>query len=103
MKGYCARGLRRHELTLAAVGAGAGYVLRRLHLLAAAAAAAVRFIREIIDRAGGISAPAVIGSMQGSIPPGVGREAARKTAGRDPGRTGGKGGEDTEPRCSWNR
>jgi sugar phosphate isomerase/epimerase len=75
------RGLKRHELTLAAVGTGAGYVLLRLHLLAAnprRRAAAVRFIRAVIDCAGALGAPAVIGSMKGSIPPGVGREAAEK-------------------------
>ena len=74
------RTLKRHGLTLAAVGTGAGYVLHGLHLLASnrrQRAAAVGFIREIIDRAGGLGAPAIIGSMQGSIPPGVRRETAQ--------------------------
>lgn len=55
-------------LKLAAVGTGAGWVRSRLHLClpdASGRARARAFIREIIDFAGALHAPAIIGSMQG--------------------------------------
>ncbi|HVA51762.1 MAG TPA: sugar phosphate isomerase/epimerase family protein [Pirellulales bacterium] len=60
--------LRDHDLSLAAVGTGAGWVKGRLHLTLSDAALrhkAQAFIRSIIDFAGPLGAPAIIGSMQG--------------------------------------
>ena len=60
--------LEEHGLALAAVGTGAGWVKHRLHLALpdpAARARACTFIRSIIDFAGTLHAPAIIGSMQG--------------------------------------
>jgi sugar phosphate isomerase/epimerase len=60
--------LSDHGLALAAVGTGAGWVKHRLHLSlpdAAARAKARAFIRSIIEFGGALSAPAIIGSMQG--------------------------------------
>jgi sugar phosphate isomerase/epimerase len=57
-----------HGLALAAMGTGAGWVKGRLHLCLAHAtlrAKAKAFIRSIIDLAGSLGAPAIIGSMQG--------------------------------------
>lgn len=57
-----------YGLSLAAVGTGAGWVKGRLHLTlpdAAAREKARAFIRSIIDVAGALGAPAIIGSMQG--------------------------------------
>lgn len=73
------RGLAQHHLTLAALGTGAGFLVERLHLLDADAtrrAAAVRFITAFIDRAGSFGAPAIIGSMKGSLAPGMRQDAA---------------------------
>lgn len=66
--------LSDHSLTLAAVGTGGGWVRQRLHLTLADAAArqkARAFIRAIIDVAGQLGAPAIIGSMQGRSGDGV--------------------------------
>ena len=66
--------LADHGLELAAVGTGAGWVKGRLHLClpdAAARARARAFIRAIIDLAGSLRAPAIIGSMQGRSGDGV--------------------------------
>jgi sugar phosphate isomerase/epimerase len=55
-------------LSLAAVGTGAGWLLRRLSLCdpdAEVRSRAVRFIAGIIDAAGEFGAPAIVGSMQG--------------------------------------
>ena len=60
--------LNRYGLKLAAVGTGAGYVREQLTLTnrnAALQARAIQFVREIIDVAGKLGAPAIIGSMQG--------------------------------------
>ena len=68
-----------HGLTLAAVGTGAGWVKGRLHLGlpdASARARARAFIRAIIDFAGPLGAPAIIGSMQGRSGEGVDRPTA---------------------------
>lgn len=72
-------GLRRHGLALAAVGTGAGSLVRRLHLLdpdPAQRAAASRFIGSIIDLAGSFGAPAIIGSMRGRFGTGPRRPGA---------------------------
>ena len=66
--------LRDHGLQLAAVGTGAGWVKRRLHLCLPDANQrdeARGFIRSIIDIAGSLKAPAIIGSMQGRSGEGV--------------------------------
>jgi sugar phosphate isomerase/epimerase len=60
--------LADHQLALAAVGTGAGWVKHRLHLCQPGAEARARaraFIRSVIDFAGPLGAPAIIGSMQG--------------------------------------
>jgi sugar phosphate isomerase/epimerase len=70
-----------HGLKLAAVGTGAGWVKHRLTLTlpdASARARARDFIRSIIDLAGPLGAPAIIGSMQGRS--GVGVDRPRATA-----------------------
>lgn len=68
-------------LKLAAVGTGGGWVRQKLHLCLPEASARVRardYIRGIIDLAGGLGAPAIIGSMQGRWGDGVSREQARE-------------------------
>lgn len=71
--------LSEHRLTLAAMGTGAGWVKHKLSLTSGDAAVrrqAEEFIRGIIKSAGALSAPAIIGSMQGRAGDGVDREAA---------------------------
>jgi sugar phosphate isomerase/epimerase len=73
--------LTDHGLALAAMGTGAGWVRKRLHLClpdAAARTQARAFIRAIIDVAGSLGAPAIIGSMQGRS--GVGDSVDHPTA-----------------------
>ncbi|MDA1041414.1 MAG: sugar phosphate isomerase/epimerase [Planctomycetota bacterium] len=68
-----------HGLSVAAVGTGAGWVKHRLHLCdpdAATRARACEFIAAIIDAAGDLGAPAIIGSMQGRTGEGVSHDAA---------------------------
>jgi sugar phosphate isomerase/epimerase len=62
------RMLNDHGMKLAAVGTGAGFLLRKLSLTdpdATARARAIDFIKRIIDLGGPLGAPAIIGSMQG--------------------------------------
>jgi sugar phosphate isomerase/epimerase len=71
-----------HGLKLAAVGTGAGWVVRRLTLThpdAARRDAAREFVKGIIDLGGPFGAPAIIGSMQGRWggDDGLDRETAR--------------------------
>ena len=71
--------LAQHDLKLAAVGTGAGWLLRRLSLTASEPAQRVQaqaFVREVIDLAGQFGAPAIIGSMQGRHGDGVDRATA---------------------------
>ena len=71
--------LPAHGLTLAAVGTGAGWVAHGLHLChvdAAERARAREFIRAVIDAAGELGAPAIIGSMQGRTSPALPHAAA---------------------------
>ncbi|MFN0052709.1 MAG: TIM barrel protein [Planctomycetales bacterium] len=73
--------LEDHGLALAAVGTGAGWVRHKLHLSLPDASARTRardFIRSIIDFAGPLGAPAIIGSMQGRTSDDVDRTTALK-------------------------
>lgn len=66
--------LSDHGLALAAVGTGAGWVKERLHLGlpdAGLRSKARAFVASIIDVAGSLKAPAIIGSMQGRSGDGV--------------------------------
>jgi sugar phosphate isomerase/epimerase len=72
--------LADHDLKLAAVGTGAGWVKHRLQLAAVDATdrlKAVDFIKTIIDWGGPFGASAIIGSMQGSSNAEVDRPTAR--------------------------
>lgn len=71
--------LGAHGLKCAAVGTGAGWVKHKLRLTdpdAAIRQRAIGFIGEIIDAAGTLGAPAIIGSMQGRWGDGVTRAQA---------------------------
>jgi len=71
--------LARHRLKLAAVGTGAGWLVRKLSLTNPKARVrhdAEQFISAIIDFAAGFGAPAIIGSMQGRIEKDVSRAQA---------------------------
>jgi sugar phosphate isomerase/epimerase len=60
--------LARHNLRLAAVGTGAGWLKHRLTLTSADVGErkqAIEFVRSVIDAAARFGAPAIIGSMQG--------------------------------------
>jgi sugar phosphate isomerase/epimerase len=70
---------KRHGLSVAAIGTGAGWVVRKLMLTHADADVrrdAREFIRAIIDVAGQFGAPAIIGSMQGRWDAATSREQA---------------------------
>lgn len=69
----------RHRLRVAAVGTGAGWVVRKLSLTSPDAAVreqARAFVCGIIDFAGQFGAPAIIGSMQGRFEGAVPRAQA---------------------------
>ncbi|MEO6034972.1 MAG: sugar phosphate isomerase/epimerase family protein [Verrucomicrobiota bacterium] len=71
--------LESHHLKLAAIGSGAGWVKHQLRLTDSNAAIrrkAISFISGIIDLAGPLGAPTIIGSMQGRLGDGVSREQA---------------------------
>jgi len=71
--------LAPHQLKLAAMGSGAGWVAHHLRLTdpdPAVRRRAQEFIGAIIDLAGSFGAPAIIGSMQGRSEAGVTREQA---------------------------
>jgi sugar phosphate isomerase/epimerase len=71
--------LNQHALKVAAIGTGAGWVVKKLSLTnsdAVVRAQALAFIKEIIDLAGSFGAPAILGSMQGKADPPVAREEA---------------------------
>jgi sugar phosphate isomerase/epimerase len=64
--------LKHYGLNLAAVGTGAGWVKHKCTLSAAdpeVRGRAIQFVRSIIDAAGALGAPAVVGSMQGRRDP----------------------------------
>jgi sugar phosphate isomerase/epimerase len=71
--------LDRYELKVAAVGTGAGWVKRKLTLTnhdRANREQAKTFVQRMIDAAGALGAPVVIGSMQGRWGSGVERDEA---------------------------
>jgi len=71
--------LAEHRLSLAAMGTGAGWVTHKLRLTDPDADTRRRardFVGTIIDLAGGLGAPAIIGSMQGRWEGGVSRDQA---------------------------
>jgi len=71
--------LAEHNLKLAGMGTGAGFVIHGLHLCSSdpsMRAQAIDFIAGMIDCAGPLGAPVVIGSMQGRIGPDMQREDA---------------------------
>ena len=71
--------LADHDLRLAAMGTGAGWLTQRLTLTLpdpAVRARAIEFVRAMIDAAGALGAPAIIGSMQGRFGDGVDRDTA---------------------------
>jgi sugar phosphate isomerase/epimerase len=71
--------LTSHQLKLAAVGTGAGWVKHKLTLTSADATVRQRandFIRSMIDFGGRHDAPAIIGSMQGRWGEGVSKDQA---------------------------
>jgi sugar phosphate isomerase/epimerase len=71
--------MKRHRLSVAAVGTGAGWVVRKLTLThndADVRREAKEFVRGIVDVAGNVSAPAILGSMQGRWEGAVTREQA---------------------------
>ena len=71
--------LKTHDLRLAAVGTGAGWVKHKLTLTSADADIrhrATQFIRSMIDFGGVHGAPAIIGSMQGRWGDDVSRDQA---------------------------
>ena len=70
---------RHYNLAVGAVGTGAGKVIHGLTLTdpdPAIRARAVAFIQDMISFGAGVGAPAIIGSMQGNVVDGVGREQA---------------------------
>jgi sugar phosphate isomerase/epimerase len=71
--------LEQHGLKLAAVGTGAGWLAHKLQLTGpdpAVRARARSFAAAIVDAAGSLGAPAIIGSMQGRFEGAVTREQA---------------------------
>jgi sugar phosphate isomerase/epimerase len=71
--------LAEHQLNLAAVGTGAGWVQQRLHLCLpqkTARSKAIKFIRSMIELGAEFGAPAIIGSMQGRSGEGIDAESA---------------------------
>jgi sugar phosphate isomerase/epimerase len=71
--------LEKHDIRLAAVGTGAGKVINGLTLTdpnQEIRSQAICFIAEMISFGAQFGAPAIIGSMQGNVVPGVDREQA---------------------------
>ena len=71
--------LQKHGLKLAAVGTGAGWVVRKLRLTDPDSETRRRardFVAAIVDLAGSFGAPAILGSMQGRWDPPVTRDQA---------------------------
>ena len=71
--------LERHGLKAGAMGAGGGWIKHKLTLTspdAAVRAKARDFVRSIVEAAGAVNAPAIVGSIQGRWGDGVSRETA---------------------------
>ena len=71
--------LKSHQLSLAAVGTGAGWLKQKLSLTnpdPSVRARAIAFIRSMIDFGGRHGAPAIIGSMQGRWGDGISQTTA---------------------------
>src|SRR5262245_22762254 len=71
--------LQQHNLKLAAMGTGAGWLVHKLRLTdpeAVVRRRAVEFVSAIIEFAGAFGAPAIVGSMQGRFEGSVTREQA---------------------------
>ena len=71
---------QQHNLKVAAVGTGGGWVIHKWHLCHSDVASrdnAKNFIRSIIDTGGQLGAPAIIGSMQGRFEGEVSQEQAK--------------------------
>jgi sugar phosphate isomerase/epimerase len=71
--------LQKHHLQLAGVGTGGGWVLQKLTLTSpdsSIRARAREFVKSLIDSAGALGAPAVVGSLQGKWGEGFDRETA---------------------------
>lgn len=72
--------LRDYQLKLAAVGTGAGWLVHRLTLTSPEESIrrrALEFIQSLVDWAGRLGAPVIIGSMQGRSGEGVSPQQAR--------------------------
>lgn len=79
--GLLRRLLSEHRLGLSGLGTGAGFLAHRLHLASPDATIrrrATDYAAAIVDRAGEFGAFAIIGSLKGSVEPGVKREDALK-------------------------
>jgi sugar phosphate isomerase/epimerase len=71
--------VEKHRLPVAAVGTGAGWVKHKLHLChpdAEIRRRALAYILEMTAAGGALGAPAILGSMQGRVEPGVERDQA---------------------------
>lgn len=71
--------IQKHNLPVAAVGTGAGWVKHRLHLChpdLVVRRKAQEFLVSMIRRAGALGAPAILGSMQGRVEPDIERSQA---------------------------
>jgi len=78
------RALKRHDLRLAALGTGAGWVVHQLRLTDPDPGVRERargFVADLIDVAATFGAPAIIGSMQGRAEGPVARETALRWLG----------------------
>jgi sugar phosphate isomerase/epimerase len=92
--------LAAHGLTVAAVGTGAGWLKHRLHLChpdASVRDRACEFIARIIDVAGDLGAPAIIGSMQGRSGEGVSHDTALVMLADALGRLGERASQRGQP------
>jgi sugar phosphate isomerase/epimerase len=70
---------RSHQLAVAAIGTGGGWVLHKwtlTHVDSAVREGARHFIRELINKAAALDAPAILGSMQGRSEGEVSRDQA---------------------------
>jgi sugar phosphate isomerase/epimerase len=90
----------RHGLPVAAVGTGAGWVRHKLSLVdpdPAVRSAAVDFISRIVEVAGELGAPAILGSMQGRHDDATPRERALEWLGEALESIGERAGAHGQP------